>query len=50
MRVAHVKMDERARTQGFRLDARGPVQFAAFLKDEVEHWSPVIQAAGITAP
>lgn len=41
-------MEERARTQGFRLDARGPQQFAPFLKDEIERWARIIKSAGIT--
>ena len=47
--MASPEMDERARNQGFRIDARGPVQFTAFLKDEVERWARVIQATGISA-
>jgi len=40
---------ERARTQGFRVDARGPNDFAPFLKDEVERWGRIITSAGIKA-
>ena len=40
---------ERAKTQGFRVDARGPKDFAVFLKSEVERWGKVIVAAKITA-
>ena len=42
-------LQERARTQGFRIDARGAAAFAPFLKDEVERWSRIIAAAKITA-
>jgi tripartite-type tricarboxylate transporter receptor subunit TctC len=46
--MATPEMDERARTQGFRVDARGPQQFAPFLKDEIERWARIIGTAGIT--
>ena len=42
-------IDERARAQGFRVDARGPAAFGVFLKDEVERWGRVISAAKISA-
>jgi len=42
-------IDERARTQGFRVDARGPQAFAGFLKDEIDRWAQVIGAAKIQA-
>lgn len=38
---------ERARGQGFRIDARGPGDFAPFLKDEIERWARIITAAKI---
>ena len=41
------KVAERARSLGFRVDARGPQAFAAFLKDEVERWGGIISAARI---
>lgn len=41
-------VDERARTQGFRVDARGPQAFSAFLNEEVERWARVIAAAKIS--
>ena len=43
------EINERARTQGFRVDARGPREFAAYLKDEIERWGRIIAVAGITA-
>ena len=43
------ELEERARTQGFRIDARGPQTFAPFLKSETERWAKVIVAAKITA-
>ena len=42
-------INERARTQGFRVDARGPRDFAAFLRDEIERWGRIITSARITA-
>ncbi len=42
-------LEERAKTQGFRVDARGPQAFAVFLKSETERWAKVIVAAKITA-
>ena len=47
--MATPEIDERAKTQGFRIDARGPATFAPFLKDEIERWSRVITAATIVA-
>jgi len=47
--MASPDIDERARTQGFRVDAREPPAFAAYLKDEIERWSRVIAAARIQA-
>jgi tripartite-type tricarboxylate transporter receptor subunit TctC len=46
--MASPEIDERARTQGFRVDARGPQPFAAFLKGEIERWARIIAAAKIT--
>jgi len=47
--LAAPEIEERARTQGFRVDARGPEPFAAFLDEEVSRWAKVIKAAHITA-
>ena len=47
--MAAPDMEERARTQGFRVDARGPQAFGKFLGDEVERWQLIIAAARITA-
>ena len=47
--MAAPDMEERARTQGFRVDARGPQAFGKFLSDEVERWQLIIAAARITA-
>ncbi|HEX2539976.1 MAG TPA: tripartite tricarboxylate transporter substrate binding protein [Caldimonas sp.] len=41
-------IEERARSQGFRVDARGPDRFAPFLAEEVARWGAVIKAANIT--
>ncbi len=45
--MALPEVEERARTQGFRVDARGPREFAPFLGKEVERWARVIAAAKI---
>ena len=47
--MATPELEERARTQGFRVDARGPQAFAGFLKSEIERWAEVIASAKITA-
>ena len=47
--MAGADISERARTQGFRVDARGPKEFAPFLKDEIERWARIITAAKIQA-
>jgi tripartite-type tricarboxylate transporter receptor subunit TctC len=47
--MAAPEIDERARTQGFRVDARGPQDFAVYLNSEVERWAKVIAAAKISA-
>jgi tripartite-type tricarboxylate transporter receptor subunit TctC len=47
--MASADVDERARTQGFRVDARGPQEAAAFVSSEVERWARVIAAAKISA-
>ncbi len=47
--MAMPDIEERARTQGFRVDARAAQAFAPFLKDEVERWARVIAAAKIVA-
>jgi tripartite-type tricarboxylate transporter receptor subunit TctC len=43
------EMVERARAQGFRVDARGPREFAPFLTGEIERWGRIITAAKIQA-
>jgi tripartite-type tricarboxylate transporter receptor subunit TctC len=45
--MAAPDIEERARTQGFRVDARGPQAFGRFLGDEIERWARVIAAAHI---
>jgi tripartite-type tricarboxylate transporter receptor subunit TctC len=47
--MATPELEERARSQGFRIDARAAQAFAPFLKDEVERWARVISAAKIVA-
>jgi tripartite-type tricarboxylate transporter receptor subunit TctC len=46
--MAVPEVEERARAQGFRVDARGPQAFTRFLGDEIARWARVIAAAGIT--
>jgi tripartite-type tricarboxylate transporter receptor subunit TctC len=46
--MATPDMDERARAQGFRVDARGPQAFGTFLGAEIDRWSRIIAAAKIT--
>ena len=45
--MASAEINERARTQGFRVDARGPREFAPYLKDEIERWGRIISTAKI---
>ena len=47
--LASPEIEERARTQGFRVDARAADRFAPFLNDEIQRWAKVIAAAHITA-
>ncbi len=47
--MAAADVAERARTLGFRVDSRGPAQFAPFLASEVERWAKIITAAKIVA-
>lgn len=47
--MAAPDMAERAREQGFRVNAKGADDFAAFLKSEIELWGRIIKAAKITA-
>ena len=48
MIMASPDIEERARTQGFHVDPRGPQVFGAFLKGEIERWAKIIAAAKIT--
>ncbi len=41
------ELEERARSQGFRIDSRGSREFGAFAASEVERWARVIQSARI---
>ena len=47
--VTSADVEEKARTQGFRVDARGPDKFGPFVRDEVERWAKLIAVARITA-
>ena len=46
--LASPEIEERARTQGFRVDARAAERFAPFLDDEIARWGQVIRSARIT--
>ena len=46
--MAAPDFEEKARTQGFRVDARGPQAFGRFLNEEVERWARIIAAAKIS--
>jgi tripartite-type tricarboxylate transporter receptor subunit TctC len=46
--MAAPDIEERARTQGFRVDARGPQAFGRFLTEEVDRWARIIAAAKIS--
>lgn len=45
--MAEPDLEERARTQGFRIDARAGDKFRTFLDGEVARWARVIKAADI---
>jgi len=47
--MAMPEVAERVRSQGFRVDARGPAEFAPFLKAEIERWARIITTAKIQA-
>lgn len=47
--VSSPQVEERARAQGFRVDARTPERFGAFLDAEVQRWARVIKTADIRA-
>ncbi len=47
--MAAPDMTERATQQGFRINAKGADEFAAFLRSEIDLWARVIKAAKITA-
>lgn len=47
--MAAPDLAERATQQGFRINAKGSDEFAAFLKSEIDLWGRVIKAAKITA-
>lgn len=47
--MAVPEVAEKTRSLGFRVDARGPAEFATFWGNEVDRWRTVIQAAGIKA-
>ena len=40
-------LEERARSQGFRVDARGTERFSPYLNEEIARWAKVIAVAGI---
>ena len=46
--MASADIEEKARTQGFRVDARAADKFAPFLDDEIQRWGRIIKSANIT--
>ena len=46
--MANPEIAERAKTQGFTVDARAADRFAPFLNDEIQRWAKVINTAHIT--
>jgi len=47
--MASPDIDDKARAQGFRVDARPYDKFAPFLDDEIQRWGRIIRTAHITA-
>jgi tripartite-type tricarboxylate transporter receptor subunit TctC len=47
--MATPDIEERARTQGFRVDARPAGRFGSFLNEEISRWARVIKTADIRA-
>jgi len=47
--MAALDIDDKARAQGFRVDARPYDKFAPFLDDEIQRWGRIIRTAHITA-
>ena len=47
--MGSAEVGERARSQGFRIDARGPREFAPFLNAEIDRWGRIITVAKIQA-
>jgi tripartite-type tricarboxylate transporter receptor subunit TctC len=47
--MATPELEERARSQGFRIDARGPQALGRYLSEDITRWASVIAAAHITA-
>jgi tripartite-type tricarboxylate transporter receptor subunit TctC len=45
--MTSAEVGDHARSQGFRVDARGPAEFAPYLKSEIERWARIITAARI---
>lgn len=41
-------VQERVRTQGFRMNFQGPSEFAGFLDSEIGRWGRVVRSGGIT--
>ena len=46
--LASADIEEKARTQGFRVDARAADKFAPFLDEEIQRWGRIIRTAHIT--
>ena len=47
--MSSAEVEDRAKQQGFIITPKGPQDFAAFLKAEIERWARIIKIAKITA-
>lgn len=45
--LAHPEVRDRLLKQGYEIHASSPEEYAAFLRGEIERWTPVVKAAGI---
>ena len=45
--LAHPEVRERLLKQGYEIHASTPEEYSAFLRGEIERWTPIVKAAGI---
>ena len=45
--LAHPEVRDRLLKQGYEIHAGTPEEYAAFLRGEIERWTPIVKAAGI---